>query len=505
MNEIVIYLVKVSLAISLLTIPYYLFLRNDPMLIVKRSYLAGGIILAWIFPLMVMNKPSIASSFEPVFFIDPGSPAFNSIPVNGNGETGSMINLALIPVIAYLAGILLLLTRNTYTYLGSKRMHTVDHIALKNVVFTDREQVYTIFPRIYIPKKYSDNKDLDSILIHERAHIRQLHFIDLLIAEITLLLTWFNPFSWLISRMIKENHEHLADRSVLRQGINPAHYKALLLNHALGGEVFRLGHQFNHSLTKKRFDMMKKMKASKKGMLKYLIIIPVILAFTLLATATAQESKTIHGTVYLEKKGEAAVGASVVVANSTIGTVVDMDGKFSLQVDGNPEIVISFVGYMNVRKTANEIAAAPVIMEPVAYKIILDDIEAIEPVKEIKKEKDLAQQDDGEIFYVVEDLPSFPGGKSALKKYIDENLVYPEVAGKKKIEGKVLIQFKVSGKGALSEIEVLESTDPSFSKSAISLIEGMPDWNPGKQRGKAVNSKVILPVVYKIKQEDSWK
>ena len=95
--------------------------------------------------------------------------------------------------------------------------------------------------------------------------------------ELTLLLTWFNPFSWLISRMIKENHEHLADRQVLSAGVNPARYRAQLLNHTLGVNVFRLGNQFNHSLTLKRFKMMKKPKNSRAGIIKMSMLVPALL------------------------------------------------------------------------------------------------------------------------------------------------------------------------------------------------------------------------------------
>ncbi len=140
--------------------------------------------------------------------------------------------------------------------------------------------------------------------------------------ELTLLLTWFNPFSWLISRMIKENHEHLADRQVLSAGINPAHYKAQLMNHTLGVNVFRLGMQFNHSLTLKRFKMMKKPRKSPLGMIKIALLIPAVLITLGLTTGMTPQQKTVKGKMILADSGKPATGASIVIRGGTVGTVV---------------------------------------------------------------------------------------------------------------------------------------------------------------------------------------
>ena len=136
--------------------------------------------------------------------------------------------------------------------------------------------------------------------------------------EFTLLLTWFNPFTWLISGMIKENHEHLADREVLSRGVNPAHYRAQLLNQALGVTVFRLGQAFNHSLTKKRFEMMKKLKFSRSGMIKFIILVPAIFYCSALLPPECSEVNG-NGNCSLSATGAPATGASVVVIITTQG------------------------------------------------------------------------------------------------------------------------------------------------------------------------------------------
>jgi TonB family protein len=105
-------------------------------------------------------------------------------------------------------------------------------------------------------------------------------------------------------------------------------------------------------------------------------------------------------------------------------------------------------------------------------------------------------QVDNETFFIVEEMPSFPGGNSALKEYIYSNLEYPEDARKKGINGEVRVQFTVKTTGKLEKIRVVRSAYPDFNKPAMKVFENMPDWNPGKQRGKPVNVNVVVPVVF---------
>lgn len=277
MNEILIYLLKVSAGLGIIYLPYYLLFRNDANLVINRFYLLSGLISTWVFPFISFWRPELFVNLAPTVFIDPNGT--DALPINlasSGSNPGLTINWIQVLIIVYLAGLLFLLAKNLVILLkwnlAWQKSKNNDGVA-----FTENDQVFTIFYRIFIPRKLKDQQDFDNILLHEKAHIGQLHFIDLMLMEFTLLLTWFNPFSWLISRMIKENHEHLADRHVLSAGVNSARYRAQLLNHTLGVNVFRLGNQFNHSLTIKRFNMMKKPRKSPMGIIKFALLIPAIL------------------------------------------------------------------------------------------------------------------------------------------------------------------------------------------------------------------------------------
>ena len=108
---------------------------------------------------------------------------------------------------------------------------------------------------------------------------------------------------------------------------------------------------------------------------------------------------------------------------------------------------------------------------------------------------------DNEVFSVVEEMPTFPGGQKALITWLQTNLKYPKEAQEKKIQGTVMIQFIVQKDGSIVKPEILRSADPILDKEALRLVSLMPKWTPGKQRGKSVNTRFVLPIVFKLHQE----
>jgi len=301
MNSLFIYLLKISAGLAIIFLPYYFLFRNDPNLVLKRIYLISGVIASWVFPFITFRKLPLALDLTPTVFIDLDTPVTQTAILESTEvSNGLSINWLQILLLVYISGFIFMFLKNLFLIfkwnLTWRRSHNEEGVA-----FIKNDQVFTLFTKIFVPGSLRDRDDLDNVLLHEKAHIRQLHFIDLMLIECTLLLTWFNPFSWLISRMIKENHEHLADREVLSTGVNPARYRAQLMNHTLGVNVFRLGNQFNHSLTIKRFKMMKKPRKSPLGFIKIALLIPAVLVTLGLTTGMTPQQKTIKGKVIFDR------------------------------------------------------------------------------------------------------------------------------------------------------------------------------------------------------------
>ena len=105
---------------------------------------------------------------------------------------------------------------------------------------------------------------------------------------------------------------------------------------------------------------------------------------------------------------------------------------------------------------------------------------------------------DSTIFTVVEQMPQYPSGESELLNFVDKNLKYPESAIKNKIQGKVVLRFVVTEKGAVDKVEILRSLDPACDKECIRVIKTLPKFIPGKQNGVNVNVWYTIPIIFKI-------
>ena len=105
---------------------------------------------------------------------------------------------------------------------------------------------------------------------------------------------------------------------------------------------------------------------------------------------------------------------------------------------------------------------------------------------------------DNKVFNVVEQMPSFKGGDTALLEWLSQNVQYPKVAEKNGIMGRVVCTFVVECDGSITEVEIVKSVDPSLDKEAVRVLRAMPRWNPGRLNGKPVRVKYSVPVTFRL-------
>jgi len=103
------------------------------------------------------------------------------------------------------------------------------------------------------------------------------------------------------------------------------------------------------------------------------------------------------------------------------------------------------------------------------------------------------------VFTVVEDMPQFPGGDKALMTWISKNVKYPEIAQKNGIEGRVYIGFVVNKNGLVDRVKLMRGASPSLDTEALRVVNEMPTWTPGKQRGEAVSVAYTIPINFALK------
>ena len=146
--------------------------------------------------------------------------------------------------------------------------------------------------------------------------------------------------------------------------------------------------------------------------------------------------------------------------------------------------------------TQLEIVEDDVEVEDIEINAEMDQNEVVEEyiAPEIEEEEVVEQ----EIFQIVEEMPSFPGGEQKLMEYVVKNVKYPQIAKETGIKGRVFVSFVVEPDGSVSNVKVLRGIGGGCDEEAMRVVKSMPKWKPGKQRGKAVRVSYMLPVNFQL-------
>lgn len=187
---------------------------------------------------------------------------------------------------------LIILVRNLYKVLrkpDAEFLNRSEGIAI--YLLTSGKSSYSFFNRIYLDENQLENSSI--ILLHERAHCKGLHTIDILLYAIYRSLFWFNPIIYLLDKASKENHEFIADQSVLNQSIDPKEYGYSLLSAAFNCAVPTLGNGFNaQSMLLKRIQHL---KFKNQINMKHVLIVPaVIVGLVITTTSMTFNPKTTY-------------------------------------------------------------------------------------------------------------------------------------------------------------------------------------------------------------------
>lgn len=121
------------------------------------------------------------------------------------------------------------------------------------------------------------------------------------------------------------------------------------------------------------------------------------------------------------------------------------------------------------------------------------DEEAEVEFQEVEVEEEVVEETE-EVFLIVEQMPEFPGGDEALRKYLATSVKYPVIAQENGIQGRVFVAFVVDKNGNVTNVRVARPFDPNLDKEAVRVVQSMPKWTPGKQRGKAVKVSYTVPI-----------
>ena len=445
MGAFFIYILKSSVCLVLFYLFFRLLLSKETFHRFNRAALLGVLFFSLLIPCIEMTTRHQVEVQQAVLSIEQ---LLMMAELNATApEVGAMVQEApsvswiQIVLLVYLAGIVFFACRNICSLICLFRLiYSGRHEKLeKGIILVVHNR--TIAPFSWMKYIVISQKDMEEngreILIHETAHIRHRHSIDLLLADICIFFQWFNPGAWLLKQELQNIHEYEADETVINEGVNAKEYQLLLIKKAVGTRLYSMANSFNHSKLKKRITMMLKEKSSPWARLKYLYVLPLA---AIAVTAFAR-----------------------------------------------PEI----------SEKVEEISAVKVndLAEIVQEKVLQDTVKASKVVKKADPKVAATEKKEEEeivIFEVVEQMPEYPGGMDALSKYLESKVADSPMKGR--AGGLVTIGFTVTGSGKVTNVQVLESDQPSLNKEAERIVSEMPDWIPGKQRGKPVPVKYSVPV-----------
>ena len=444
MGVFFIYILKSSVCLVLFYLFFRLLLSKETFHRFNRMALLGVLFFSLLIPCIEVTTRHQVEVQQAVLSIEQLllMAELEATPANvGAVQETPTISWVQIVLLVYLAGILFLVCRNIYSLICLFRLvHSGKHEKLeKGVTLVVHNQ--EIAPFSWMKYIVISRKDLEEngreILIHEMAHIHHRHLVDLLVADICIFFQWFNPSAWLLKQELQNIHEYEADETVINEGVNAKEYQLLLIKKAVGTRLYSMANSFNHSKLKKRITMMLKEKSNPWARLKYLYVLPLA-AIAVTAFARPEISEK-------------------------------MEEISAVKVNDLAEIVQEKVLQDTVKVSKDEKKDALVVTG----------------VKS-KEEEEIV------IFEVVEQMPEYPGGMSALQKYLSEKIAGSPMKGK--AGGRVMVGFTVAETGKIKDVRVLQSDEASLNQEAERIVSEMPDWIPGKQRGRPVPVKYTVPI-----------
>ncbi|AVM57488.1 TonB-dependent receptor [Bacteroides heparinolyticus] len=448
-----VYILKSSVCLAAFYLFYRLLMARETFHRFNRFALLGILLLSCLLPLIEVNVKQETEVRQTMLTLEQllmMADAESSATVGAVEEaTVTWVQMALL---AYLSGILFFAFRNACSLMrllmllkSGSRQHVDcylpgrrEHVAL--IVHNKEVSPFSWMKYIVISRKDLEENGRE-ILIHELAHIRNRHSLDLLVADVCVFFQWFNPASWLMKQELQNIHEYEADEAVIEEGVDAKQYQLLLIKKAVGTRLYSMANSFNHSKLKKRITMMLKEKSSPWACLKYLYVLPVA-AVAVTAFARPEVSEKVEE-ISAVKVNDLAAIVETKVAES-VGDTTKPAGVTYVPVEVNEKL-----------------KGTPVLT-------------------------------------VVEQMPAYPGGMAALMEYFKENMRYPASAKERGLQGRVTVQFVVDKDGSIKEPKVIRSIDQELDEEALRLVKSMSKWESGRQNGEPVAVKFAVPVPFKL-------
>ena len=511
------YVLQVNVGLLVFYLLYRGLLARDTFLGMRRLYWWAAWVLAFLYPLVelgVWGRTETPLQVVMADYAEAMTVVVSAVAPEEAATWSWQDGLALLWAAGASALLLRMLVQLAVVCRLARRGRKVEWHGVRVLAVEGDNVPFSFFRWIFVQPGNHSEGELEEILAHEQAHVRQWHSLDVVVSELLCCLFWFNPAVWLAKRCVRQNLEFLADRAVVHSGFDRKNYQYHLLRLSYGVNIGQIVNNFNVSPLKKRIMMMNKKKSRHAGALKYALLLPMagllVLSANAEAVAETAENVVAHWTadegsvrmtgVVVDENGKPLPGVTVVIKGSMLGVATDAEGRFEIVSPEGKTLVFTYVG----RKTqevafdagTTDIKVVMPVEDVELNPLVAADVESIlnQAADSTKDEVVSVWQD--EFFKVVEDMPQFTDGN--IFDYLAQHVRYPEEAEKNGIGGMVYVQFVIDTTGKVVEPKVIKSVSPELDAEALRVVSEMPAWKPGMQRGKPVRVSFTLPVIFKL-------
>ncbi len=463
MKDLIIYQFEVACCLALFYLFYWLILRKEANFHFKRLFFICAGIMAFVLPALHIQL-SISAEEIPVEYITIlPSQLISYVPVVAQPEkTDPWFWISLF----WATGSTYMLIRILFSFLNIGKILKETTVSPEGQAFkitNGKVQSFSFFKIIVINAHHYQSKAMKYILAHEQAHSDHYHSLDVLLMELMKTIQWFNPFAWLFGKESLQNLEYLADQKVAHTLYNTQDYQLAIIQHSRNATNKLLRSEFSKSNLKKRIIMMNQQKSTKIGMVKLLLLLPLI-GILFLSFSLKIEN--------LDIRKEVTDILPQIVTDATD----DMELNTPPSIDSTPSEAI----YTIIANTEQMDSTQEFIEE-----VILND------------HPNTSDNSVNKVYSIVEDQPIPPTG-SIVSYYevINKELNYPEDAKNNGIKGKVFVQFIVQKDGKLREVVAVKGLGYGCDEEAVRIVANGPKWTPGEQNGTKVDVRMILPVTF---------
>ncbi len=392
-----------------------------------------------------------------------------------------------------------------YHLIGMYRFFKDSTLLSKNEQYTLRSGTngkgsFCFFKTIYLHSPSLSTQNIDIILEHEKAHIRQCHYIDLWVMTLCDCFFWFFPFIKRFQKAWEEVLECLADREAIDElQIKPIAYQTVLYSSVEYNTLALLPNSaFGRTMIAQRMLFLSKKPSCRKRMM-FKMSLPIVaiglltMGLALVDEQVTQLQKINHiresgynledvttGYVLDNKTGKPVSNAFIKLDKKNVTTVSGDDGFFFIEKSKHSKINVLHIAY-NYQLTP---AAEDLIIrvEPSIYRVSEEQYQN-RYIKSLGRKMMAA---------------SFSSGHTGYQEYISQNLQYPEEALENRIDGTVWLTAEIDADGSVKEVRLFQGVTEELNEEAIRLVKNMPKWNPARQNDICTQVKVLVPVRFAL-------